>query len=98
VPQLHLIDDKIHTPVSFTAVYASDILNPEKPGVLSVAASNVTGEWVDFAHCRVPLKVTHELVADALRVGWEAWLFGGTGDIRKSVGRVVKMWTKEANM
>lgn len=92
MPQLALINGKLHDPVEFMATYTSDPLHPDKPGELKIAAKNTTGDWVDYAYAKVPGNVTHEMVSDALHAGWEAWLFGGSGDVRTAVARVVNRW------
>lgn len=92
MPQLALVNGKLHDPVEFMATYTSNPLDPDAPGELTIAARNAAGEWVDFAYAKVPANVTHEMVSDALHAGWEAWLFGERGNVRTAVARVINRW------
>lgn len=92
MPQLSLVNGHLHDPVEFVACYRSNPLDPEAPGELTISARNVSGQMVDHVFARIPSDVTHECVVDAMRAGWEAWLFGGPSDMRQAVAHVVKRW------
>lgn len=98
MPQLSLVNGKLHDPVEFVASYRSNPLKPDDPGELTISAKNAGGDMVEFAYAKVPVVCTHECVVDAMRAGWEAWLFGGQGDVRSAVANVLKRWRAYANL
>lgn len=92
MPQLPMFDGKLHTPVSFTAAYTSDPLNPDAPGRLLIGSRNSLEDLIDFGTCPVSPMVTHELVDSAMSEAWAAYLFGEVGDVRRAVGSCYSRW------
>lgn len=92
MPQLAMFNAKLHDPVEFVASYRANPLDPDADGELTIRAQNVAGDWVDYVYAKVPPNVTHELVVEALHNGWEAWLFGEPGSMKRAVGQVIARW------
>lgn len=82
--------------VGFNFTYRVDPKDPEADALCYFTVKDQEGAVMEQITARVPLNVLHECVADMMRAGWEAYLFGERGHLRSAVAAVLKAWRREA--
>lgn len=83
-------------PVEFSVRYQTDPRHPEDAPTVMLVVLDQSGVAMDRASFRVPLNVLHEAVADAMGLGWDAYLFGEIGGLERAIAPAMKRWRQES--